>query len=228
MTRTRIFLSSTTALVSLLGASVTAFAQAPAPAPAPMMAPAPVMAPAMAPMPAPESSMVMPPAPMMAPRAPDDMTGSVGFGVGVGSSATTTTLVTTDNTISIKYWMSDAMALVPKLTFGLTKTKGQDAGWSLAPELLASFVLLKGASTRLSAGIGLGFGLAKASTADDTTIGLYIPVQLGVEHFFTRWFSMGVGVGERFFDFTKTGDTWSMALRADTLAYMGSLFFYTD
>jgi hypothetical protein len=172
--------------------------------------------------------MVMPPAPMMAPRAPDDMTGSVGFGVGVGSSATTTTLVTTDNTISIKYWMSDAMALVPKLTFALSKSKGSDAAWSLAPELLASFVLLKGASTRLSAGIGLGFGVGKTPPAPDATIGLYIPVQLGVEHFFTRWFSMGVGVGERFFNFSKTGDQWDMALRVDTLQYSGYLMVYTD
>jgi hypothetical protein len=224
----RTFLTSTTALASLIGMAVPAFAQAPAPAPAPMMAPAPAMAPAMAPMAAPEATGVMPPAPMMAPLAPDDMTGSVGFGVGVGSSATTTTLITTDNTISIKYWMSDAMALVPKLTFAVTKQKGSDAAWQLAPELLASFVLLKGASTRLTAGVGLGFGLGKTPPAADTTINLYIPVQLGVEHFFARWFSMGVGVGERFFDFTKTGDAWQMALRADTTQYMGYLMVYTD
>jgi hypothetical protein len=171
---------------------------------------------------------VMPVAPVMAPRAADDMTGSVGLGVGVGATATTTTLVTTDNTISIKYWMSDVMAIVPKLTFSLTKTKDIKASWSFAPEVLASFVLLKGASTRLSAGLGLGFGLAKATGATDTTIDLYIPIQLGVEHFFTRWFSMGVGVSEHFFDFGKTGDTWNVGLQVNTLSYMGSLFIYTD
>src|SRR5512140_1371369 len=76
MTRTRIL--STTAIASILGVALPAFAQAPAPAP--MYAPAP--APMMAPAPAPEAAS-MPAAPMMAPRAADDMTGSVGFGTGV-------------------------------------------------------------------------------------------------------------------------------------------------
>ena len=65
----------------------------------------------------------MPAAPVVAPKASDDMTGSVGFGVGVGSGTGTTSLVTTDNTVAIKYWMSDAMALVPRLTFTMAKSK---------------------------------------------------------------------------------------------------------
>jgi hypothetical protein len=176
---------------------------------------------------------------MMAPRAPDDMTGSVGFGVGVGSSAGTAnsspSLITTDNTIAIKYWMSDAMAIVPRLTLTMSKSKvppATDAGptaWQFSPEVLASFVLLKGASTRLAGGIGLGIHLSKniVSTAD-TTVGINVPIELGVEHFFTRWFSMGIAMHDQFLSYTKTGDQYSFGLSVNTLAYMGSLFFYTD
>jgi hypothetical protein len=168
------------------------------------------------------------------PRPADDMTGSVGFGVGVLAGATTTSLVTTDNTIAIKYWMSDAMAIVPRLTFSMAKAKvpPADAGptqWQFNPEVLASFVLLKGASTRLAAGVGLGINLSKnyVSTAD-TTFGINIPIELGVEHFFARWFSMGIAMHDQFISYTKTGDAYNFGLSVNTLAYMGSLFFYTD
>jgi hypothetical protein len=230
MTR-RLSLVATTAIASLLGAALPAFAQAPAPAP--MYAPAPP--PMMAPPPAQEMMPVMPVAPVMAPRAADDMTGSVGFGVGVGSSTTTTTLVTTDNTVAIKYWMSDAMAIVPRLTFSLAKNNptGAAAGptaWQFNPEVLASFVLLKGASTRLAAGLGLGINLSKnlPVAAPNTTIGINIPIELGVEHFFARWFSMGIAMHDQFLSYSKTGDVYSFGLSVNTLAYMGSLFIYTD
>jgi hypothetical protein len=180
----------------------------------------------------------MPVAPVVAPRAPDDMTGSVGFGVGVGSAAATAasspSLITTDNTIAIKYWMSDAMAIVPRLTFTMAKTRvpPADAGpmaWQFNPEVLASFVLLKGASTRLAAGVGLGINLSKnIVSTTDTTFGINIPIELGVEHFFTRWFSMGIAMHDQFISYTKTGDAYSFGLSVNTLAYMGSLFFYTD
>jgi len=221
MTRTRLSLISSTAVASLLGAALPAFAQAPAPAPMYAPAPAPMMAPPVVQEPMP----VMPVAPVMAPKASDDMTGSVGFGTGVVSGSS---VLKTDNTVAMKYWMSDAMALIPKLTFTLSKTKDVKASWSFAPEVLASFVLLKGASTRLSAGLGLGFGLSKSSAATDTTIDLYVPIQLGVEHFFARWFSMGIGVGEKLLDFSKTGTPWTVAFSADSLQYMASLFVYTD
>jgi hypothetical protein len=143
-------------------------------------------------------------------------------------------LVTTDNTIAIKYWMSDAMAIVPRLTFSMAKAKvpPADAGptqWQFNPEVLASFVLLKGASTRLAAGVGLGINLSKnyVSTAD-TTFGINIPIELGVEHFFARWFSMGIAMHDQFISYTKTGDAYNFGLSVNTLAYMGSLFFYTD
>ncbi|HEX7500020.1 MAG TPA: hypothetical protein VF524_06900, partial [Polyangia bacterium] len=125
MTRTRIALISSTAIASILGAALPAFAQAPAPAP--MYAPS-GQATMMVPAPAPGSEVaVVPVAPVVMPRPADDMTGSVGFGVGVGSSAATAgsspSLITTDNTVAIKYWMSDAMAIVPRLTFSMTKTR---------------------------------------------------------------------------------------------------------
>jgi hypothetical protein len=204
-----------------------------------MYAPASGQATMMVPAPAPGTEVaVVPMAPVVMPRPADDMTGSVGFGVGVGSSAATAgsspSLITTDNTVAIKYWMSDAMAIVPRLTFSMTKTRvpPADAGpmaWQFNPEVLASFVLLKGASTRLAAGVGLGINLSKnyVSTVD-TTIGINIPIELGVEHFFTRWFSMGIAMHDQFISYTKTGDAYTFGLSVNTLAYMGSLFFYTD
>ncbi len=233
MTRTRIALISTTAIVSILGAALPAFAQAPAPAP--MYAPAPGPATMMVPAPAPGTEVaVVPVAPVVMARPADDMTGSVGFGVGVGAGAATTSLITTDNTVAIKYWMSDAMAIVPRLTFSMTKTRvpPADAGpmaWQFNPEVLASFVLLKGASTRLAVGAGLGINLSKnIVSGTDTTFGINIPIELGVEHFFTRWFSMGIAMHDQFISYTKTGDAYTFGLSVNTLAYMGSLFFYTD
>lgn len=229
MTRTRLSLISSTAVASILGAALPAFAQAPAPAP--MYAPVP--APMYAPAPAQEMVPVMPVAPMMAPKASDDMTGSVGFGVGVVAG---TSLVTTNNTVAIKYWMSDAMAIVPRLTFSMTKSNSGVPGaassptaWQFNPEVLASFVLLKGASTRLAAGVGIGIDLNKNIVpGDSVTFGINIPIELGVEHFFTRWFSMGIAMHDQFISYSKTGDAYAFGLSVNTLSYMGSLFIYTD
>jgi hypothetical protein len=182
---------------------------------------------------------VMPAAPVMAPKASDDMTGSVGLGVGVvggGTAAGATSLLTTTNTVAIKYWMSDAMAIVPRLVFTMSKSKAGTAGatstptaWQFNPEVLASFVLLKGASTRLTAGAGLGIALSKnIVSGSDVTFGINLPIELGVEHFFTRWFSMGIAVHEDFLSYTKTGDAYGFDLSLSTPRYMGSLFFYTD
>ncbi len=239
MTRTRII--STTAIASILGAALPAFAQAPAPAP--MYAPAPAPAPMMAPAPAPADAAVMPAAPMVAPRAADDMTGSVGFGIGVVSGSTS--LISTDDAnLMMKYWMSDAMALVPRLAFGMTHVKGaQNTPWHFAPSVLADFLLLKGASTRLSAGVGLGFAVAKNEAALDvghraapdfggdataTYLGIFVPARIGVEHFFARWFSMGIAADFDFLRFEKQGTPWRIALDVSNVTYLGSLFFYTD
>jgi hypothetical protein len=231
MTRTRLSLISTTAVASLLGAALPAFAQAPAPAP--MYAPAPAPAPMMAPAPAQEPMPVMPAAPVMAPKASDDMTGSVGFGTGVVAGTSLIAPVTT--AVGIKYWMSDAMAIVPRLTLTMTKSKVPPAtsagptAWQFNPEVLASFVLLKGASTRLAAGIGLGLYLSKnIISGTDTTFGLNLPIEIGVEHFFARWFSMGISAHNDFLAYTKTGDAYSFGLTVNTISYMGSLFIYTD
>ncbi|HEX7508304.1 MAG TPA: DUF2715 domain-containing protein [Polyangia bacterium] len=230
MTRTRLSLISTTAVASILGAALPAFAQAPAPAP--MYAPAPAPAPMMAA--APEPMPVMPVAPVMAPRASDDMTGSVGFGVGVVSGSS---VVKTNDTVAMKYWMSDAMAIVPRLALGIGKTKNVDTTWLFAPSVLADFTLLKGASTRLSAGIGLGLAFGKDPTrpaivtggdTSKTAIDIYVPCQIGVEHFFTRWFAMGVAAEFSFIDFAKQGTPWTMNVEISNTRYMGSLFFYTD
>ncbi len=247
MTRTRLTLISTTAFASILGAAVPAFAQAPMPmAPAPMMAPAPVMAPQMGQpmhpgmqmMAAPEA--VMPVAPVVAPKAADDMSGSVGFGVGVVAGDTLVKPET--GNLMMKYWVNDAMALLPKLEFGFGKAKEQDATWKLAPSLMAEFGLIKGASTRFSVGVGLGLSFGKyavtvtnpttgqqtTAVPEDTMISLYVPTGLSVEHFFTRWFSMGLGAYFNLLEFNKTGEYWDLGINVNNVKYMGSLFFYTD
>jgi hypothetical protein len=232
MTRTRIALISSTAIASILGAALPAFAQAPAPAP--MYAPS-GPATMMVPAPAPGTEVaVVPVAPVVMPRLADDMTGSVGFGAGVGTGAAATSLVNLDtSTVFMKYWMSDAMAIIPQLQLTITKTKDVDAGWIFAPQVLADFTLLKGASTRLSAGLGLGITLAKnlagLTTTPDTYIAFRIPVIVGVEHFFARWFSMGLGTSFNFLQYVKDGSApWTMTVDVSNVAYLGYLAFYTD
>jgi hypothetical protein len=61
----------------------------------------------------------------------------------------------------------------------------------------------------------------------DTEIGLFVPAGLTVEHFFARWFSMGIGATLNVIDFRKHGD-WSVGFDLDNVNYLGSLFFYTD
>ena len=237
MTRTRISLTTTTALASIFGAALPAFAQAPAPAPmyapapAPTYAPAPAPAPMMAPAPAPEAMPVMPVAPVVAPKAADDMTGVVGFGVGVVGG---TDLVKTNDSVFMRYFLSDSLSLVPRLSFTMTKIKDTKAAWAFLPEINAIFTLLKGASTRFDAGVGFGLQLAKheapapITTSDDTFIGLYVPVTLGVEHFFTRWFAMGIFATSPIISFGKQGDPWQFNLDISNTNYMGTLAFYLD
>lgn len=246
MTRTSLSLISKIAFASILGAAVPAFAQAPM-APAPMMAPAPVMAPAMAPpaapgmpvMAAPEA--VMPVAPVVAPKAADDMSGSVGFGVGIVAGKNDL-LTINEGDFMMKYWVNDAMALLPQLAFSFDKVKGGDAAWKLAPSLALEFGLIKGASTRFNAVVGVGFSVGKAATtvhnpatgldervvASDTAFSLFVPAGLNVEHFFTRWFSMGMGAYFNLVDFGKQGDNWALSMNVNNVNYVGSLFIYTD
>jgi hypothetical protein len=49
-----------------------------------------------------------------------------------------------------------------------------------------------------------------------------------VEHFFTRWFAMGIGAEFNLIDVSKQGDPWTMDISINNTTYMGSLFFYTD
>jgi hypothetical protein len=170
----------------------------------------------------------------MAPKAPDDMTGSVGFGTGV--VAGTSLVAPNTGVLMMKYWMSDAMAIVPRLVLDIFKAKGADTAWMFAPSVLADFTLLKGASTRLSAGIGLGLGFAKNQatplfTGGDQTatqIQVFVPCEIGVEHFFARWFSMGIAADFNFIDFQKQGTPWTVDFAVNNVTYLGSLFFYTD
>jgi len=250
MTRTRLSLVSTTAIASILGAAIPAFAQAPAPmmAPAPVMAPA--MPPAMAPMPAPAPApeVVMPAAPVVAPKAADDMSGSIGFGVGIIGGTDNLVKPDTGN-LMMKIWLNDAIALMPFVGLQLTKQKDNDALWGTDIGALAEFTIIKGASTRFSVAAGLRETNRKVIDTSDptidvatTTYSLGIPARLNVEHFFTRWFSVGLGAGFNVLSFTyksieatmkssglsQDTSSWSVGCDINNLTYLGSLFFYTD
>jgi hypothetical protein len=196
--------------VVVLGAAAPALAQAPAPAPEAMV----------------------PAAPMV--KAADDMTGAVGFGVGVAAGAQT--LIAPNNVLFAKYWLDDTLAIVPQLTLGITKAKtggvSGNTGWDFSPQVLALYVPWKATSTRLSVGAGLGLSLYKyrpGSTSTETHIGFNIPIYAGVEHFFARWFSMSVGMADDFFRYTKDGpDAYTLKVGVNTLLFQGLLTFYTD
>jgi hypothetical protein len=167
---------------------------------------------------------------MTAAKGTDDMTGSLGFGVGVATSANSLLTVAPGNTVALKYWLSDVLAVSPSLQFDVTKPNGQTTGWTFNPQAIVLFVPFRSTSTRFSVGGGLGIRLAKASVASglpapNTQIQFIIPVQAGVEHFFTRWFSMGIAATFPFINYTKD-TTFAVAINTTTLA--GSLFFYTD
>jgi hypothetical protein len=167
---------------------------------------------------------------LAAPKGADDMTGSLGFGVGVIPNAQ---LVGTSGQVAVKYWMKDTLAIVPALNFTLTKVTGSSTGWAFSPEGVALFVPFQSTSTRLLVGGGLGISLSKAATpsgapSSDTVFRIYLPIQAGVEHFFTRWFSTGIAARTNFVDYTKVGSTNQFGMSINTASLLGSLFFYTD
>jgi hypothetical protein len=89
-------------------------------------------------------------------------------------------------------------------------------------------------STRLELGGGLGIALLKAAPGTDTGFAIAIPITAGVEHFFTRWFSLGIAVSENFFTYSHPGNgqpnttTFTIDSGASGTVLGGSLFFCTD
>jgi hypothetical protein len=218
MKRIHPLLTCAAAIAMVSALALPASAQTPpAAAPPPAGGPPPDMA---------APAVASPMAPMAMAKSADDMTGSIGFGVGVAAS---TQLVGTVADVAIKYWMHDNMALVPSLAFTLNKTTGVDTAWTLNPQLVLLFVPFKATSTRLEIGGGVGF--AVAGGGGTTSFNLNIPITGGVEHFFTRWFSMGIAVGENLFAYTHPGagapNTIAFDITTST-TFLGSLFFYTD
>jgi hypothetical protein len=167
-------------------------------------------------------------------RTGDDLTGTVGFGVGIVAGDE---LIKPDTgSVITKYWLNDAIALVPQLNFNITKNTGSDTAWKLEPQLRVDFTLLKGASTRLEGGAGLGLAFGKnvtapaaltGATTSSNLVGIFVPVALQVEHFFTRWFAMSVGAQFNLLEYEKQGPSTFM-LDIDNITYMANLFFYTD
>jgi hypothetical protein len=212
------------ALFTGLSFAAPAYAQAPVEAPPPEPPPPPPPAAEATP----ATALPAPIAPMAMTKSAHDMTGSLGFGVGVTANPQ---LIGTNGTVSIKYWMKDTLAIVPSLNFTLAKAMDTPTGWTVAPQVVVLFVPFAATSTRLLVGGGLGFNVSKMSGAMDTALGVSIPIQAGVEHFFARWFSMGIAARSNLFSFQRsaaTGNPWNMAFSINTATLLGSLFFYTD
>ena len=209
-------------------APAPAYGQAPAPAQAPAygQAPAPVYGQALAPVPS-LAETPPPPSPVTAPKGPtsDDMSGSIGIGVGVIGGKND--LVTIAPAVSLRYWINDSLALSAGLVLRMDAVKNADTSWQLSPSAMILFSPKKVLSTRLLIGVGLGETTVKNPPAD-VAVTLSVPVFLGLEHYFTRWFAMGVAMQDDFLRYTSGTNTYEFTVSFNSTSYVGSLFFYTD
>jgi hypothetical protein len=200
------------------------YGQVPAPAQAPAygQAPAPAYGQALAPVP----SLAETPPPAAAPKATpsDDMSGAIGVGVGViaGSS-----FITIAPAVSLRYWINDSLALSAGLVLKMDAVKNADTSWQLSPSAMILFSPKKVLSTRLLIGVGLAETTVKNPPAD-VAVTLSVPVFLGLEHYFTRWFAMGVAMQDDFLKYTSGTDSYEFTVSFNSANYVGSLFFYTD
>jgi hypothetical protein len=166
---------------------------------------------------------------MTAPKGSDDMTGSLGFGVGVHAGMTT--LVSTVDSVAVRYWLSDILVVQPSFDFDYLKPSnpgmGMGATWHFAPAAQVFFVPFRSTATRLEVGGGLGFLIGHTSPATNapTAVNIFVPIHAGVEHFFTRWFSMGIAAETHLIDYQKDVQFESSI---NTASFVGQLFFYTD
>ena len=166
---------------------------------------------------------------MAAPKGSEDMTGSLGFGLGVASGMQT--LVTTVDTVAVRYWLSDLLVVQPSFDFLYNKPSnpppGTGATWQFAPAAQVFFVPFRSTATRLEVGGGLGFLIGKQNPANNapTAVNIFVPIHAGVEHFFTRWFSLGIAAQSNLIEYVKD-DHFSSSI--NTTTFVGQLFFYTD
>ena len=197
-------------------------AYGPAPAPAYGQAPAPAYGPALAPVP----SLAETPPPVTAPKEPisDDMSGAIGVGVGV--IAGNNSLITIAPAVSLRYWINGSLALSAGIVLRMDAVKNADTSWQLSPSAMILFSPKKVLSTRLLIGVGLGETTVKNPPAD-VAVTLSVPVFLGLEHYFTRWFAMGVAMQDDFLKYTS-GTDYEFTVSFNSTSYVGSLFFYTD
>jgi hypothetical protein len=171
---------------------------------------------------------------MTAPKGSEDMTGSLGFGLGI-TAAPATTLITPTTSIAVKYWLNDTLSVVPAFNFLVNKpaAAGSSTQWAFSPEAVVLFVPFRSTATRFSVGGGLGFSINKTPPATNTGVRIYVPLQAGVEHFFTRWFSLGIAARANLIDYQKD-DHFSSAISTTSntgianASAVGQMFFYTD
>jgi hypothetical protein len=104
---------------------------------------------------------------------------------------------------------------------------GTGATWHFAPAAQVFFVPFRSTATRLEVGGGLGFLVGKTNPANNasTAVNIFVPIHAGVEHFFTRWFSLGIAAQTNLIDYQKDVQ---FASSINTTTFVGQLFFYTD
>jgi hypothetical protein len=97
--------------------------------------------------------------------------------------------------------------------------------WDFSPSAIVLFVPFRSTSTRFEVGGGLGISIGKTPPRTSTDVRFFVPIQAGVEHFFTRWFSTGIAAQSFLIDYQKD---ISFGVHINTFQLLGSLFFYTD
>jgi hypothetical protein len=182
------------------------------------------------------------------------MSGQLGLGVGLSAGYT---LVEPGASVMLKYWLSDSLAIIPQVQLKMSKQNDVDMSWAVSPSAIVAYCPWKTTSTRLSAGGGFGFTFAKWGGSPTTTppatttalpapnfgqtptlapnsdmyIAVTLPIYVSMEHFFTKWFSMGIALQDDFLTYGKQGDAYHLGVSIDTvdnLTASGFLFFYTD
>jgi hypothetical protein len=178
-----------------------------------------------------------PPAPAQppAPAAATDLTGAIGFGVGLIPN--TQLLVGTSAAVALKLWITNKVALSPLLSLRFEDPSGRDASWTVRPEVVVLFSPFASSSTRFQLGGGLGFSLVKPPAADvptgnpaptTTSFIFSLPLQAGVEHFFKPWLSIGIAARAPLIEITKEHDFSQFALSLDSTRLLAQLFIYSE
>jgi hypothetical protein len=169
---------------------------------------------------------------------------SIGFGFGIYAPGDDDAWpFSMGGTALMRYWAMDVLALEPKLKLMYASTddrqaETQDATFVINPELVLLGAPLRGKNTRFEIGGGLGI-IYEAVAHEDTsgkqdlreatdTIGVTLPVEMGVEHFFAQWFSINVGVEFNLLSYETSKTKTEEGNHSDTTKPVSTVAFDID